>query len=593
MVTGLKRVRSGGVPLGPLPVGQWRYLRPRREVLNVAPARDRPRRLRERCATSPPSATGTSSTRPRTSRWRCRWRPPSCSRSSSGSPRRKAASSRPKRRPRRARRSPTCCSTSSASRDQLGIDPIAAASAKMAAEREEVPGRQGARQQQEVHRALAWRERRVARVERGRRGAQRALALGARRAAAHADRDRRRPHDRRRGLRPRLPGRRRCCGAATSRTRARCSRRSASRVDRPPRKAEAAREPRRRRRCGTPPWPTPSTCDRQARAQRARTLGMLLVPLEADYAIALRRAPDLRAGVRGGLRPGAASLPSSSLRELLGVVGAHEWRRKGIEHCRPSGGRIHPHYGVFAPVRSEYVDLVAHGAAAGAPRPTRVAFDIGTGTGVLAAVLARRGIAARRRHRHGSARARLRAREHRAPRPRGDGSRCVRGRPLSRKDARALVVCNPPWVPARPSSPLEHGIYDPESRMLRGFLAGLAAHLAARRRGLAHPVRPRRAPGPAHARRRCSAWIEAAGLAGARTASTRGPSIRRPPTRSDPLHRGAHGGGDVALAAGCCQRLAVPPSRVVPRPGRTTQAPRPSSPRTAHRARRCRRADRP
>src|SRR4051794_21970886 len=26
-VTGLKRVRTGGVPLGPLPVGQWRYLR--------------------------------------------------------------------------------------------------------------------------------------------------------------------------------------------------------------------------------------------------------------------------------------------------------------------------------------------------------------------------------------------------------------------------------------------------------------------------------------------------------------------------------------------------------------------------------------
>ena len=26
-VTGLKRVRSGRVPLGPLPVGQWRYLR--------------------------------------------------------------------------------------------------------------------------------------------------------------------------------------------------------------------------------------------------------------------------------------------------------------------------------------------------------------------------------------------------------------------------------------------------------------------------------------------------------------------------------------------------------------------------------------
>jgi methylase of polypeptide subunit release factors len=41
----------------------------------------------------------------------------------------------------------------------------------------------------------------------------------------------------------------------------------------------------------------------------------------------------------------------------------------------------------------------------------------------------------------------------------------------------ALAVCNPPWVPARPSSPLEHGIYDPESRMLRGFLGALPEHL--------------------------------------------------------------------------------------------------------------------
>jgi methylase of polypeptide subunit release factors len=40
-----------------------------------------------------------------------------------------------------------------------------------------------------------------------------------------------------------------------------------------------------------------------------------------------------------------------------------------------------------------------------------------------------------------------------------------------------LIVCNPPWVPARPSSPLEHAVYDPDSRMLRGFLSGLVAHL--------------------------------------------------------------------------------------------------------------------
>ncbi|HYG33045.1 MAG TPA: methyltransferase, partial [Methylophilaceae bacterium] len=40
-----------------------------------------------------------------------------------------------------------------------------------------------------------------------------------------------------------------------------------------------------------------------------------------------------------------------------------------------------------------------------------------------------------------------------------------------------LIVCNPPWLPARPSSALEHAIYDPESRMLLGFLNGLDEHL--------------------------------------------------------------------------------------------------------------------
>ena len=43
---------------------------------------------------------------------------------------------------------------------------------------------------------------------------------------------------------------------------------------------------------------------------------------------------------------------------------------------------------MFAPVRGEYVGLVAE-----APLPSRaLAFDIGTGAGVLAAVLARRGV---------------------------------------------------------------------------------------------------------------------------------------------------------------------------------------------------------
>jgi methylase of polypeptide subunit release factors len=40
-----------------------------------------------------------------------------------------------------------------------------------------------------------------------------------------------------------------------------------------------------------------------------------------------------------------------------------------------------------------------------------------------------------------------------------------------------LVVCNPPWIPARPTSAVEQGVYDPGSSMLRNFLDGLSAHL--------------------------------------------------------------------------------------------------------------------
>src|SRR5690606_7377909 len=40
-----------------------------------------------------------------------------------------------------------------------------------------------------------------------------------------------------------------------------------------------------------------------------------------------------------------------------------------------------------------------------------------------------------------------------------------------------LIVCNPPWLPARPTSSIEAAIYDPDNRMLAGFLSGLGRHL--------------------------------------------------------------------------------------------------------------------
>jgi SAM-dependent methyltransferase len=214
---------------------------------------------------------------------------------------------------------------------------------------------------------------------------------------------------------------------------------------------------------------------RQARAQRARTLNALLIPLDDDYTIPLRRAPDIRQACAEAFGP-AQTASVTSLRALLGVIGAHEWRTKGIE-VPEAGGRIHPHFGVFAPIRREYVDLVSTTLLPAVCASSSVAFDIGTGTGVLAAVLARRGI-------KGVVATDLDSRALAC------ASENVRQLGLSERvavvqadlfpEGRAgLVVCNPPWIPARPSSPIENGIYDPESRMLRGFLSALPEHLEA------------------------------------------------------------------------------------------------------------------
>ena len=212
---------------------------------------------------------------------------------------------------------------------------------------------------------------------------------------------------------------------------------------------------------------------RQARAQRARTLGALLVPLEADFRIPLRRAPDMRQACAEAYGPGEG--PSIvSLRALLGLIGAHQWRSKGIE-IAALGGRIHPHYGVFAPIRSEYVDLIAAAPLPALTSSLSVAFDIGTGTGVLAAVLARRGIR-RVVATDQDPRALACARENLERLGLLERVEVLEA-DLFPEGRAALVVCNPPWVPARPSSPIERGIYDPGSQMLRGFLGALPAHL--------------------------------------------------------------------------------------------------------------------
>ena len=299
----------------------------------------------------------------------------------------------------------------------------------------------------------------------------------------------------------------------------------ASRADRP------SRRPKKPAASASPPAPAEAFhLHRQAQSQRARTLGMLLIPVDADYAVPLRRAPDLRQACSEAW--GTAEGPCVvSLRELLGVVGAQEWRRKGIE-IPAAGGRIHPHYGVFAPIRREYVDLVANAPLPSALPSSGPAFDIGTGTGVLAAVLARRGVA-RVVATDQDPRALACARENFERLGLAQRVEVVRA-DLFPGGRAALVVCNPPWVPARPSSPIEHGIFDPESRMLREFLRGLPAHLAPGGEGwlilsdLAEhlDLRPRS---------ELLSWIDAAGLKVVDRIDAK-PVHPRASDEADPLH---------------------------------------------------------
>lgn len=245
---------------------------------------------------------------------------------------------------------------------------------------------------------------------------------------------------------------------------------------------------------------------RQIQAQRARILGMVLLPIQSDYTIALRRAPNpvdactqawgIPTKALENTVDGAQPVIDSSvcsLRELLGIVSAYEWRKKGVKVPALGSDRmglpvhIYPHYGVFSPIRGEYIDLVLK-----APLPVMLgkpagllAFDIGTGTGVLAAVLARRGVgkvvATDQDPRALACATDNFDRMQAAGITQAGNVQAVEAHlfPDVQTHGRAhLIVCNPPWLPARPGSPLEHAVYDEGSQMLLGFLKCLPAHMA-------------------------------------------------------------------------------------------------------------------
>lgn len=210
---------------------------------------------------------------------------------------------------------------------------------------------------------------------------------------------------------------------------------------------------------------------RQTQSRRAELLNRLLVPVGPGYTLSLRRAPDITEACHAAFEPLShnALIP---LRQILGAVSAYEWRKKGVA-IDGLPEPLHVHYGVFSPIRGEYLALIR---TTPLPKGALHALDLGTGSGVIALLLAQRGIehvdatdnnpvalacAAENIQRQGLA-------------GRINVMACE-GYP---EDTYDLIVCNPPWLPGRPTSALETAVYDPDSQMLKWFLQGLASHLA-------------------------------------------------------------------------------------------------------------------
>ena len=209
---------------------------------------------------------------------------------------------------------------------------------------------------------------------------------------------------------------------------------------------------------------------RQQQGYKAQILGQILISLNKDFVIELRRAQDVALACKEVL--GDIQEPFvMPLKQLLAIVSAHEWRKKKIL-ISAIQERIIPHFGVFSPVRGEYLELAKQTKL---PLKHNLAFDIGTGTGVLSVLLAQRGFS------------RIIATDI-DPRAIACAEENVHALKLQKTieviqtnifpPGRAdLVVCNPPWLPARPTSNIEHAIYDPDSQFLKEFLTQLTLHL--------------------------------------------------------------------------------------------------------------------
>lgn len=212
---------------------------------------------------------------------------------------------------------------------------------------------------------------------------------------------------------------------------------------------------------------------RMKMAQNSRLLNMLAVRVRPHLQLDLPRSPDVREAlldVYGEDNTHDFLLP---LQQLLGLIGAYEWHKKGVDVAALSD-KIHVPFGVFSPLRGEYLDLLAQ---ARLPERMQTAWDIGTGSGVIAALLAKRGVPVV--HATDNNPCALACAKHNAQRLgliQHITFHQVDMFPVNVGQA-DLVVCNPPWLPAKPTSWIETALYDPEHQMLRTLLQQVGQYI--------------------------------------------------------------------------------------------------------------------
>lgn len=217
--------------------------------------------------------------------------------------------------------------------------------------------------------------------------------------------------------------------------------------------------------------------ERRARQLEHQTLSRLVVGLDAEYRLLLQRAPDVSLICKQVWGKAESALTVVPLKTLLGMQGASEWRRKGLV-VPGLEGKLTPHYGVYLPTRTEYVELVRTlPDVAG-----RSVFELGTGTGILSFILLQRGA------RSVTAtdidpRAVICARENSQQLALADRFTVIESATWPEGTAE-LIICNPPWLPEPPKNRIDRAVFDENNQFLLAFLEGLESHLAPGGRGV-------------------------------------------------------------------------------------------------------------